>query len=873
MTKEKNQKQYEIHLVSHTHWDREWYDTFENFRVRLVKLIDKLLGIMESDKNFRHFVLDGQTVVLEDYLQIKPEGQWLLRKYISRGRILAGPWYILPDEFLESGESMIRNLLLGHKMALALGKVMKVGYVPDSFGHISQLPQILKGFNIDSFIFARGLSNEGEKLGSEFIWRSPDGSRVLAIRQSGWYGDSMDLGKEPVDFDKALEIINHSKKILSKYARTRYLLSNNGIDHQEPQPAIPKIIEYLNRHLEDAVIIHSNPEEFVEKIKKSAPQLSVFEGELRSAKYAPLLPGVMSSRMYLKQTNERTQTKLEKIAEPLAAMAWMEGCLYPKEILWQSWKYLLQCHPHDSICGCSIDQVHQDVMKRFAWSQQISDKIIDDSLDYLTLRIDTNFSNIASTPIVVFNTLNWKRTDVVKTTLLYSKKDQLPDNLAVFDEKGVRSSVQISRIKEGRWIGFWEVDVVFLVKDIPPYGYRTYFLSSGQRESQSSLETRQNAIENEYYLVEVKENGALKIKDKISGSILDGVLIFEDTEDAGDEYNFSPVKNSKRITSDGEKAKISLEESGPVAATLKIGFNLRLPISLNEDRSSRDEKEVVCALQTFVTLYSGIRRIDFRTVFENNVKDHRLRVLFPTDFKTDYCFAEGQFDVVKRKVGFNQDESSVETPCSTYPQQSFLSASDGESGLTLTNQGLPEYEAIPGKDGVCLALTLIRCVGWLSRGDFMTRLGNAGPSVATPEAQCLGQHEFRYSLTLHQGDWQKNQVQRGAYNHNVELLARRTSQHKGSLPKEFSFLELRPETLIVSAFKKAELKESLVLRAYSLEPEVREAEIRIHKNVRKVFLLNLEERVQNQLAVDGNKISSSIKPFQIVTLGIEFEER
>src|SRR3990172_2122623 len=247
---------YVIHLVSHTHCDPEWYLPFEETRVNLVRLVDKLFKVLDSDLDYRFFVLDGQAVILEDYLQIRPNKRGLLEKYIRQGRIFVGPWYVLPDEFLVSGESLIRNLLIGHQIAEEFGKVMNVGYLPDPFGHISQLPQILRGFGIDSMIFSRGLGDEGEKMGSEFIWTGPDGSKLLAVRQAvGGYWDTQSLGydnpdisgntKEPLNLRKALDTINRNKLLLTKYARTPHLLANNGEDFLEPQPEIPQIIQYL----------------------------------------------------------------------------------------------------------------------------------------------------------------------------------------------------------------------------------------------------------------------------------------------------------------------------------------------------------------------------------------------------------------------------------------------------------------------------------------------------------------------------------------------------------------------------------------------------------------------------------------------------
>ena len=177
---------WKIHIVSHTHWDREWYLPFQIFRARLVKMIDSLLNILSKEADFRYFTLDGQTIVLEDYLEIRPDKAEELKKRIKEGRILIGPWYILPDEFLVSGESLIRNLILGDKIARKFGRVMRIGYMPDTFGHIEEMPQIRRGFEIDNFVFWRGYTAD-EKRRSEFIWRAKDGSEVIAVNLPDGY--------------------------------------------------------------------------------------------------------------------------------------------------------------------------------------------------------------------------------------------------------------------------------------------------------------------------------------------------------------------------------------------------------------------------------------------------------------------------------------------------------------------------------------------------------------------------------------------------------------------------------------------------------------------------------------------------------------
>ena len=181
-------------IVSHTHWDRAWYVTFQEFRARLVRLVDRLLKIMDEQPDYRVFMLDGQMAVLEDYLEVRPQRQPELVSLCEQGRLKIGPWYVLADEFLVSPESLIRNMILGQRMGEVYGGVSKIGYVPDGFGHIAQLPQILNGFGIDNAIFWRGLGEEGERLGTEFLWKAPDGSAVTTIWMPYGYHNISNLG-------------------------------------------------------------------------------------------------------------------------------------------------------------------------------------------------------------------------------------------------------------------------------------------------------------------------------------------------------------------------------------------------------------------------------------------------------------------------------------------------------------------------------------------------------------------------------------------------------------------------------------------------------------------------------------------------------
>ena len=270
------EKKY-VGIVSQTHWDREWYEPFQQYRYRLVDLTDFLLDILEGDPNYKHFIFDGQTVVLEDYEEIRPQNKERIKKLVAAGRLEVGPWYILPDEYIVSPEATVRNLLLGHMISAEYGRTMKAGYIPDPFGHISQMPQILNGFGIKSFIYSRGGGDEFDEMGSDTWWEAPDGTRVLAINQPHGYCNASGLGAVDggeyfysprtykFDLDLALKSLREEIDTIGKHAKTKYILMNNGCDHQYPQPQIPAIVEAANKAFDDVEVEHTT----FEKLKIS----------------------------------------------------------------------------------------------------------------------------------------------------------------------------------------------------------------------------------------------------------------------------------------------------------------------------------------------------------------------------------------------------------------------------------------------------------------------------------------------------------------------------------------------------------------------------------------------------------------------------
>ncbi len=880
-----------IHVISHTHWDREWYLPFQLFRIRLVDLIDNLLEILDRDPDFRHFHLDGQTIVLQDYLAIRPENEQKLRNYIRQGRILIGPWYQLNDEFLVSGESTIRSLLIGHRISRDFGATMKVGYLPDQFGQISQMPQILRGFGIDNAVFGRGIQLTGDRK-IEFFWESPDGSKVLASFLAFWYNNAQ---RFPWETKEAVEMTTRMRDMLAQYSVMRDLLFMNGVDHLEAQENLSDILKRVAPEISPDKIIHSTLPAYFEALKRAIGEsditLETIHGALREDNHCTILAGTLSARMYLKQANERCQTSLEKYAEPFASIASLLGSKYPAGELRYAWKLLMENHPHDSICGCSVDETHEDMIPRFRQVEQVAGEIVSRSLKNIASHIKTECDSL-----IVFNPHTWTVTDRVESVidLPIGKPDRLKAEIdptmdfggielrdandeiipfAIVDAKTTAKQV-LSPIDLPASVMVKRFRIEFIAENVPSFGYKSYKLIKTDRTPEFENELTGEA----YCCNQISTNTsegmlALAINNDSSFCItlsdeanekcisFGSVNIFEDVGDVGDEYRFCSPQNDLKVTSINAPSQVTLIKNGPVSAVWKVDFNLRLPKSASPDLMSRSDETVDCPVTTYARISKGIPRVDFITEVENNARDHRLRALFVSDVLTDRSFADSQFDVIERPIEMPKDWIDHST---FHPQQRWVDLSDDQTALCLINKGLPEYEVYNDCPRT-LALTLLRCVNRLSSGVEAPGL------PPTPGAQCLGNHRFEYSLYPHHNNWLEDKVWRQALQHNVPLMPFQVGPNEGNLPSEMSFMQVSAPELLLSAIKESEdNKGEIVVRFYNISnKQIKDAEIKL-AGAKSARMLNLNEEPQAELAISSDgAVKLDVGPKKILTIGFK----
>jgi alpha-mannosidase len=695
-------------VVPHTHWDREWYRPFEYFRLELARVVDGVIDVLERDPGFTSFTLDGQAIVLEDYLEVRPENEGRLRALVGAGRLEVGPSYVLPDEFLVGAEPLVRNLLIGRAVCERFGgEPAPVGYLPDSFGHPLQLPQLLAGFGIVSFIFSRGLGDELDALGVVFRWQAPDGSEVLAFQQLPNYGNFAAVSGVEDAENRVRDIVERFGSALDS-AGVHEVLLCNGSDHLPVMSELPQLCSELEQRFAESRFTIARYADYVRAV--GSVQVPVWSGELLGSRLQNVLRGVNSARLYVKRANERTEQRL-LATETLAALRHLhDGTPFPGSDFKLAWRELLRCQPHDTICGCSCDEVHRDALARY--------ESLDRTLSVLQSRALEGLTTGAPTgPAVgVVNLLPYRRRGVIEVPGAAPALVEL-DGLAA-------RTVELAPARPRPADGF--------------AGNRV----GAERGRERGTGSSGAAIESDRFRVEAALDGTLALIDKRRGRRFEHLHALEDELDMGDLYNFCPVQTAPTWRSAHAAVRVLAE--GPLVSELEVRVEAERPAGL--DAEFRPVRETMpLSVATVVRLVRGSERVEFRTTIDNAARDHRLRVVFPTGAAASQVRAEGQFALVRRPLAPPGPRTEwVEPPDAT--QHTLGAVAVGP--IALITKGLPEYEARTARNGVELCLTLLRCVGVISQpaGVLATRAQSAGPQVRTPDGQCLGQHQCEYAL-------------------------------------------------------------------------------------------------------------------------------
>lgn len=908
-----------VHIISHSHWDREWYQSFESHRMKLIELVDNILDKAENDPEFGGFFLDGQVIAIDDYLEIRPEKRAQVEKCIREGKVQTGPWYILQDEFLTSGEACVRNLQVGMQEAEQYGAVGNVGYFPDAFGNAGQMPQVLKQAGMDAVVFGRGVKPIGpnnevtggqyESTYSEMMWASPDGTKLPGILFANWYNNGVEI---PVDEAEAKVYWDKKLADARKFAATHQLLMMNGCDHQPLQKNITEAIRVARKLYPDVEFIHSDFKKYVEAMEKEISEnFSTVKGELTSQETDGrwTLANTASSWIGLKVDNRAGETALERKAEPAAAMADVMGKAYPEDQMIYSWKKLMQNHPHDSICGCSVDEVNEEMKTRFAKSRQVADAIYDESVEYLTNKVNTAAlpGDGEKIPFVVWNTSGETKSQVVEKEL-HLFHDY---NLFVWDGYEAAEKVELPamvlRDADGNVVPAKIADagvafgydlpddrfrqpymakkvLVTFEAEVPALGYRTYYLETAeQAQDVDVVSADENVLENDAVKVVVNADGSYNLLDKKTGRMYENLGFYEDTGDMGNEYIYIQDSGKQVVSTKGMKAEISCVERNAFRTVVEICHKMMVPSGMGEELlrqremcidpytrvANRSSELVEMDVKTVLTLEKSAKGLRVATTICNQAKDHRVRVILPTGLDTSMHMADSAFEVVRRN---NRHNDTWTNPCGCERQQCFVAMEDAKGGLLVANRGLYEYEILEDQ-GNAVAVTLLRCVA---------EMGDWG-YFPTPKAQQIGTFCLEFEVVPFAAGETGDAFREGyAFQEDLTVeqaglertFLRKPGQVKpelveGELPLEMSFLAFEGDGIHMTAFKKGQKKDDLFVRFVNNMEHEEVLSFKKEDWMKEVYRSNVIEEKGDLMIPDKDGVYHvALREFEIATFGI-----
>lgn len=884
-----------IHVVPHSHWDREWYFTTSRSKVYLMKDLGDVLDTLESDPEFKYFMVDAQGSLLDDYIKWRPQDKERITKLVKMGKLVIGPWYTQTDQLVISGESIVRNMYYGMKRCESFGKYMNVGYVPDSFGQSGNMPQIYREFGIEDTLFWRGVSDDMVEH-TDFNWKGDDGSVVFTTQIPFGYYIGGKIPEDPKENDEFWE-----KECLEKAggrSATRHIYFPNGFDQAPIRTNLPQLIKERNEKDPENEYVISCIEDYIKDVKSEKPELEEVQGELVIAKHMRIHKSIFSSRSDLKVMNTQIQNYVTNVMEPLLTISYNLGNEYPHEAVAEIWKLLFENAAHDSIGSCISDTANEDVYVRYKQARDIAINLV----ELHSRLIATNVKNSADMTFTLINTLPQKREDtvIVKTYVPGGK-------FAIVDEKGNNVDYtiiqsrdltdyvlsQIITIDPSRKFYIpdhvFEVTMAIKANDVPALGYVQYSVDT-EKDSHKEMEEK-SVLENEYYTIEVEKDGSLTIVDKENNVTYKNQGILVENGDDGDSFNYSPPRKDLEVFSNESESSVKISGSD-VYSQAVIHFDMVVPENLEE--RAEGKVSVTMPVDMTVALRKGSKVIDFNVKVDNKGLSHRLCVVFDSQIVSAFNYADQQFGLIKRpnyyekemklymesmnnrsekKTGIQElanwanDQSTwQEPPISIEPTQSYVSLTDGKTGVAVIPQGVREYEVL---DDSKIRLTLFRTYGFMGKENLIYRPGRASGEriIETPAAQLLKQMEFNFGFTTYAGDINDADIDTLAkqYDTNMEvytyaeflngrlIFSQREIEGKNDIVHSLFETE---GNLVVSAIKKAEEDDGYIIRLYNGKDHRKlDDKIKFNFDVKEAYYTNLREEKTEAIKVENNTIS------------------
>jgi mannosylglycerate hydrolase len=791
-----------VDMVVHTHWDREWYLTREATLARAAAVMAQVLLMLE-DGRLPSFLFDGQTAAFRDMLHAsEPALAMRLLVQVQRGRIVLGPWYVMADEFLVGGESLLRNLELGLRDAAQFsgqaagpgnvhgdhgshhGAVQRIGYLPDSFGHVAQMPQLLRQFDIREAVLWRG-ADAGNNL---FDWQAPNGSVATTVFLPEGYCLHPLNGP---DWHEQLPPLLH--KLAARTPQGPLLLMHGG-DHLAPHPNLADRIAAFNTRQSEWHVVQTTLAGHLQAARMTSLPRQRLVGELRHNTQAFVLPDVLSTRRYLKLAHQALEDRLLGETEPLLARFWPtngakhspHASAYPSHTLERAWRLLIEQQAHDSICGCSLDAVHAEMQQRFVLLGQQLDALRQSALvvaGAITLHRHCPDNTPAGLDVfaddgqcTLFNPLPQQRSGWWVVTLFL--RGDAPAALQIVNASGGTLKNEILGATPHH-------ELVSPLDDFPDpvIGHQVEVALWADLPGLSALQLKVSAaqtlaaangvsvvvasvpavavdhINNAAWHVGLDGAGQLCLTDKLRDHSTPLAPCFLSELDAGDSYNFSPpalALATATATTVWRLVHGRRSANAASAQELLLRLEMTVPAGLSADRQGRSADSVTNHGTLRLRLLGDEPGLHAQLTWHNRAQDQRTRLLLPwpqdaAGAASAIAHSDTAFDWSERTLQFAQippAPSRSEMPVAVHPSHSAISAGP----WFVAHRAMPEFEHVQHAGQSWLGLTLVRSVGWLSRRDLRTRGVGAGPDIATPGAQCIGTQVFDFALQAHAAD-------------------------------------------------------------------------------------------------------------------------
>jgi alpha-mannosidase len=879
-----------VHVVTHTHWDREWYHPASRFRQRLVRLVDELLD--DPPRDGESFLLDGQAIVLEDYLAVRPERRATLAAALKGGSLEAGPWYVLADELIPGAEALVRNLLAGRAALARLGAAPPpVLYSPDAFGHAAALPRLARGFGIPLAIVWRGYGGARWPSGDAAHWQSEDGATVLLFHLPP---DGYELGSSlPVDERAARARWTRLRAALEPRARLGVLLVQNGADHHARQRGHDDALRTLERAAAPIPVRRSSLRAFGATLVERAANraLPTVRGELRdSYGYTWTLQGTFASRAQQKRRNAHVERVLVREAEPLAALALLmrrPAIGDPRPLLDAAWRTLLRCHPHDTLCGCSIDEVARAMDVRLESAAAQASGLRDDAL-LAVLGHDPAAAREHRgrwrPTLVVHNAAPRPRRGIAEVRVTRFLRDApvgpgsarapgtgAPESRDAFPDGWAFQPLSRRTMQERLESPLHypdndlveEISGVAWVDDVPPLGVATRALVARPATGATPprpVVVRGRSLDNGLLAVSVDGRGRVRLRSADGAFDIGSLLALEDARDAGDLYTPSPVGASARTE---RCVGARVVHRGPLRGAIETRWRVRVPAVRRAPRGRALPASVRASstLDVRVTLVldAGAPFVRLLVAGANDAEDHRLRIVVRSGLRGAQVVADAAFGPVERaSLRVPKADRAKERPPDTAPLHRWVALFAARRGATLYADGLAEYEATRDGD---LAVTLLRAVGELSRPDLPERPGNAGWPAPTPGGQCPGRFEAAFAILPHGGrDAATMDLLERTADDVLLPLRGDTRRDAIALPASVVGPELSGAGLAFGAVKPAEAAGWTVLRCVNVTDREAAGEWRTPTPIAEARAARLDEHPLAPLAFDGGRIPIVVPP-------------